>query len=356
MGQYTKQEKLDMVLVYGECKRNAWQAKSVYAQRYPDRRRKPDHKTILNLCRNLVNFGAFEKPKRERSKTVTNDFNVALVLQQIIDNPRMSLRELKRNTNISISSTRRILKQNKYHPYKTKLVHKLEPGDPERRINFLARFDYLFYRDENIFKKILWSDESRFHNNGVVNRHNSRYWTDNNPRWITERGNQRVFGINVWCGILNGYLIGPHFYEGTLNGDRYLSFLQRILPPLLEDVPIETRRNIIFQQDGAPPHNAQIVTDYLNVLYPNRWIGTNGPMQWPARSPDLTPLDFFLWAHLKDTVYAEPIEDMADLQNKIIASCAAINRRILLRTADFELRRRYDCCVRASGENFEQML
>jgi len=53
------------------------------------------------------------------------------------------------------------------------------------------------------------------------------------------------------------------------------------------------RGNIIFQHDGAPAHNSHIVRDYLNAQLQNRWLGTYGPIEWPPRSPDLTPLDFF---------------------------------------------------------------
>jgi hypothetical protein len=31
-----------------------------------------------------------------------------------------------------------------------------------------------------------------------------------------------------------------------------------------------------FQQDGAPPHFAANVRDFLNQEYPNRWIGRGG--------------------------------------------------------------------------------
>ncbi|EZA51886.1 hypothetical protein X777_09189, partial [Ooceraea biroi] len=31
----------------------------------------------------------------------------------------------------------------------------------------------------------------------------------------------------------------------------------------------------------------------LNESFPDRWIGRGGRISWPARSPDLTPLDFF---------------------------------------------------------------
>jgi hypothetical protein len=60
---------------------------------------------------------------------------------------------------------------------------------------------------------------------------------------------------------------------------------------------------IIFQQDGAPPHWNTIVRDALEKHYPGRWIGRGGPISWPSRSPDISPLDFFLWGYVKDIVY-----------------------------------------------------
>ena len=42
-----------------------------------------------------------------------------------------------------------------------------------------------------------------------------------------------------------------------------------------------------------------------------RWIGRAGPISWPERSPDMTPLDFYFWGHLKSVVYETtvPSED-----------------------------------------------
>jgi hypothetical protein len=47
-------------------------------------------------------------------------------------------------------------------------------------------------------------------------------------------------------------------------------------------------------QDGTPPHIHRDV-NYLNNEYGNKWIGRNGPVMWPPRSPDLNPLDFYFW-------------------------------------------------------------
>lgn len=50
--------------------------------------------------------------------------------------------------------------------------------------------------------------------NGILNRHNAHYWTDENPHWMRESKFQTFSGINVWCGIIGDQLIGPHFYNG----------------------------------------------------------------------------------------------------------------------------------------------
>ncbi|CAH1986618.1 unnamed protein product [Acanthoscelides obtectus] len=51
---------------------------------------------------------------------------------------------------------------------------------------------------------------------------------------------------------------------------------------------------LMFQQDGAPPHYVLRVRQYLDQTFPDRWIGRRGVNEWPPRSPDLSPLDFFM--------------------------------------------------------------
>ncbi|KAL6268079.1 hypothetical protein P5V15_001168 [Pogonomyrmex californicus] len=53
-----------------------------------------------------------------------------------------------------------------------------------------------------------------------------------------------------------------------LNSVSYLEFLSENLPDFLEEIPLLNRNKIIFQQDGAGPHNARIVTDFLNQQFP----------------------------------------------------------------------------------------
>ena len=57
--------------------------------------------------------------------------------------------------------------------------------------------------------------------------------------------------------------------------------------------------NTIFQQDGAPCQYALCEWQFLDDTFSDWWISTGGPLAWPPQSPDLSPLDFFLWGHIK---------------------------------------------------------
>ena len=109
--------------------------------------------------------------------------------------------------------------------------------------------------------------------------------------------------MNVWCGLLGNKLIGPFVFDSNLTGNTYEVFLRNELPDLLEDIPLTIRSQIYFQHDGAPQHYTRHVREYLNESFPNSWLGRGGPVAWPPRSPDLTPLDYYLWRHMKTLVY-----------------------------------------------------
>ncbi|GFU98015.1 uncharacterized protein TNCV_232921 [Trichonephila clavipes] len=55
-----------------------------------------------------------------------------------------------------------------------------------------------------------------------------------------------------------------------------------------------------FQQDGATCHTARATIDLLKDTFGDRIISRFGPVNWPPRSCDLTPLDYFLYNPLSD--------------------------------------------------------
>ena len=82
--------------------------------------------------------------------------------------------------------------------------------------------------------------------------------------------------------------------EWLLTSAYHLDFLTNELPGLLEDIPLMVRSQMYFQHDGAPPHYTRHVREYVNESFPNHWLGRGGPVPWAPRSPDLTPLDYYL--------------------------------------------------------------
>ena len=61
--------------------------------------------------------------------------------------------------------------------------------------------------------------------------------------------------------------------------------------------------NVWFQQDGATCHTSCATIDLLRETFVGRLISRDGDVNWPPRSCDLTPLDYFLWGAVKDKCY-----------------------------------------------------
>lgn len=347
---YSNQEKLDMIEIYFQCRRNGEEALRQYRQRFPNR---PQfHRTYFRrLAQNLGEFGSFTRPRQN----LGDDQSQVVVLAFFRANPRASIRDAVRQCGYSFGKIQKILKANKFKDFKILPVHHMKPEDANRRLTF-CRWLLDSYNNNNEFlSKILFTDESQFTNCGVFNRKNEHHWDDENPHDFSQVKPQTKFSINVWCGILGNQVIGPFFFNGTLNSRRYLDFLENNLPELLEDVPLAVIANLYFQQDGAPPHNAGIVLQYLRQKWDNKVIATNGPVLWPARSPDLTPLDFFLWGYLKNEVYKDIPGNERILRRRIENVFQSIDGRIL-GNVETNFIKRVRKCVSQRGGHIEHLL
>lgn len=65
---------------------------------------------------------------------------------------------------------------------------------------------------------------------------------------------RRRWSLNVWGGIVGEHVVGPYFFEGHLNGQMYLQFLEHGFWDLLENIPLNIIQNLWLQHDGASPH------------------------------------------------------------------------------------------------------
>ncbi|GFT38450.1 uncharacterized protein TNCV_2052491 [Trichonephila clavipes] len=84
-----------------------------------------------------------------------------------------------------------------------------------------------------------------------------------------------------------------------------------------------------FQQDGATCHTARATIDLLKDTFGDRLISRFGPLNWPPRSCDLTPLDYFLWGYVKSLVYADKPQTLDHLEDNICRVIADIRPQML---------------------------
>ncbi|GBL85806.1 hypothetical protein AVEN_170194-1 [Araneus ventricosus] len=119
---------------------------------------------------------------------------------------------------------------------------------------------------------VLFTDESRFNTQNDSRRAmiwrepGTRYWEPN----IVERDNYRGGGLLVWAGLAtNGRTVLYVFAGGSFTAVRYRD---EILHPL------------VWPFIAYPPHRVRLVRSYLESE-------TIPKMAWPARSPDLNPIE-----------------------------------------------------------------
>lgn len=345
-------EKVEIIRLVGDNVRSTREAAREFNARHPER--PPIHHSVVAYVNHLFNTSGNVVKSRPRELNNRRHPLDAVILVAYHNNPRTSLRDMARNLNIPYTKIWRCLRRHKLKPYKPKFLHTLQEGDLYRRMEYCLWCQGQFLNDREFLKKIIFSDEATFTTNGVVSSQNCRYWAEENPNWVIKCKSQYSQKVNVWCAIVDTQIIGPVFFFNTLNAERFLIFLNTELMDAIDDLPLIMRRELYFQLDGASVHNSRIVRGWLDENFPLRWIGRNSPLiKWPPRSPDITPLDFFLWGTIKNVVYASRPQNREELCQRIRQACREISPEILRRVV-LNNRKRVEKCIRLQGDLVEK--
>lgn len=137
-----------------------------------------------------------------------------------------------------------------------------------------------------------------------------------------------------------------------MNGERYRSMLTDFLWPQLDEIDLE---NMWFQQDGATPHFANATITLLEEKFGESIISRNATVNWPPRSCDLTPLDFFLWGYLKSLVYENKPRTIDALKLNIERCIAEIRADLLEKVIENWVHRIHSC-RRSRGGHLNDVL
>lgn len=348
-------DKIEIVRLVGDNVRSTENAAREFNIRHPDRR--VSRHTVHYINKVFNETGCVSKnllKTRHNGRRRILRYNNRIV-QYFNNNPRASIRMASLNLNIPRETIRRCLAKNKIKPFKPKILHSLELGDEERRLEFCYWIQGEYLNNLDFLNEIIFSDEATFTTNGVVSAQNCRHWSTENPQFTINARRQYSQKVNVWCGIQKNRIIGPFFFDGNLNANGFLNFLNNEFQDALDDLPLRNLNNLKFQLDGSPIHNAAAVREWLNEHFQNHWIGRNSPLiEWPPRSPDLTPLDFFLWGLLKQKVYKSRPQTQQELRARIVQACAEVSPHQIQNVVN-NVRKRIEKCIQVDGGLIEMI-
>ena len=225
------------------------------------------------------------------------------------------------------------------------VFHELIPGDSAKKDDYCRSFKNLICGNIVVLDQVIFTDEARFHLSGYVNSQNYRTWRTENPHNYTETP-LHPQKIGVWCAISRRRIIGPLFFETSINAEAYQELIQQFIALLQVD-----ERNCWFQQDSATAHTAASTMVILHEFFGENLISKG---LWPPRSPDLTSPDFFLWSYLKDTVYRSNPRDLKQLKMNITRAIEEVNEGTL-RTVAWNMAKRVDKCIEMNGHHFNAL-
>ncbi|GFU65405.1 DDE_3 domain-containing protein [Trichonephila clavipes] len=132
------------------------------------------------------------------------------------------------------------------------------------------------------WRRVIFSDEP---DSASVLMTTARVWRRtgqrSDPAFIVERHTAISQGVTVWGAISWDTRSSLVVLQGTLTARRYVDdILTPIVLPMLSSHP-----GAIYQQDNARPHTARLSQQCLQGY---------DVLPWPARSPDLSPIEYVL--------------------------------------------------------------
>ena len=314
--KFTVQERTQIAFKFETCKSVVGVQR--WRRQIHGRNAKLNKRTIYACHERLVQTGTSFNQKKQTKLSKTKDANNIDTVRGILRvSPNKSVNQVKRECGLQVSCStvyKIIKKELNFRPWKPHYVQELQVNDYARRLLFADQMEAWLRQTPTLLSNILWSDEAVFCVGGFVNRHNCHYWAEYNPHITVEKA-QRKPKVTVWCGMTASRIVGPFIIRDTMNAERYLAMLQNDVWPVVSTWP--NLNDLVFMQDGAPPHYATVVRNWLDRSFDQQWLGRAGPHEWPARSPDLTPCDFFLWGYVKEEVYKTNPKTLDQLETAI---------------------------------------
>lgn len=306
---------------------------------------------VSRVYRKYQETGSFERRTGSGRKRCTSERDDRFIVTTSLRNRALTgvqVQQELRETRAVVASewtVRRRLKAANLTPKRPATGPKLTPAHRVARLSF-AR-EHVDWTNEQ-WGSVLFTDESRVCLHGSDRR--GRVYRRPGERFAQCCIQENVaFGggsCMVWAGISMEAKTELVFIEtggrvGGLTANRYV---EEILADHVVPYAGFVGENFILMQDNARPHTAASVRQYLQDV----GIRT---MDWPARSPDLNPIEH-LWDQLKRKVRARnpAPATRSDLQAALSEEWDAIQQNVVKKLIR-SMKNRLEAAIKARGGN-----
>lgn len=322
-------------------------------------------RSVNNVLRTFLTTGGTDRQSGSgRPRAISTPKTVAAIRELALSpenepGTHRTQRQIAKVLHIHRSSVQRIIR-NELHlrSFKKVPLHSLNAAQKQQR---LEKSRALLRLPASSLKKIIFTDEKNFTLSAPRNSQNDRVNGMGTKAAISisrlqrqqEQFSQHVM---VSAGVSYRGKTRLHFVEPgvKVNADYYSNTLLRqgLIPDCVQLFP---DRNFIFQQDSAPSHTARLTVHFLQEQNIPFW----GKEVWPAKSPDLNPMDYRVWALLEQKVYetVKQYPSIESLKAALVRAWESLNESTIRKCiiGDKGFRKRLEAVVAQNGGHVETL-
>ncbi|XP_011707025.1 PREDICTED: uncharacterized protein LOC105462195 [Wasmannia auropunctata] len=266
----------------------------------------------------------------------------------IFEDSGQSIRKLSSVVGVSEKTMRRIVEEDlRYNSYTIKVRQMLSEAARTKRVE---RCNLLLcsLKHNAAGRLKFFSDEKIFTVDAKINQRND-HWLAHNPEDVPIARTKFPANVHV-LGVVSseGDVMSPYFFNKGENVTKevYLRVLTNVVKPWIETV--SSGKPYVFQQNGAPAHTSHLVQNWLSDNVEMFW----SKEFWPPNSPDLNPLDFYVWDVVERVTNKSRHPNVASLRAAIETAFTDMDRDILKR-ACARFRPRMEAVIQANGGYIE---
>lgn len=281
--------------------------------------------------------GIADKPRKGRPRTVRTPALIRKVREKLRRTKRVKVPRLAARYEVSRSTMRRIIIRDlKNKAFKRRKSQNVSIDSMPKRC---ARSKALLKRHD--MRNVMFTDEKKWTVEEHFNHQNDRIYAStlqeahDDPQYHVARGQAPAY-VMVWAAITTSGKFDIVFLDSErLTGKKYR---EKVLSKHVKGRAAEHfgGKEWTFQQDGAPCHREKSVQSWLEINVPSFIRAA----EWPPYSPDLNPLDYYLWGRMESLVNTKRFDSVESLKvairqcwdslddSEVSAACAGFKSRL----------------------------